>query len=108
MDPLYPSDEPHSCNPHYSQTYTRNGSLPKSKENSTQRRLRRRDIRALGIDVLPYAIQEAEMDPELIPLISEITDGALQASCPQARCLEWWKEQRAEWELPPVDEKPAK
>ena len=48
-------------------------------------------MRSLGILALPHMVKRVEQgEVDLIPAISELTDGALKKTATRSECLEWW------------------
>jgi len=61
----------------------------------------------LGIAVLPAMMVRVEKgDADVIPLISELTDGAVKADLKPAECLDWWAKNKQIWLLPTNNENP--
>ena len=67
----------------------------------------RRRIFGLGIAALPAMMVKVEKgDADVIPLISELTDGATKADFKPAECLDWWAKNKQIWLLPTNNENP--
>ncbi len=63
-------------------------------------------VKDLGITALPYMIEKIEQgDSELIPALSELTDGQVDKNVKKEECLSWWKKNKDKWTLPPVESK---
>jgi hypothetical protein len=59
----------------------------------------------LGIFALPSIMVKVEQgNTELIPAISELTDGKVDKNAKKSDCLNWWKNNKQKW-LMPSDEK---
>jgi hypothetical protein len=55
----------------------------------------------LGLPVLPYLVDKAAEQPELVPAVSTLSDGALPPTATAADCREWWEKNKQKFELPP-------
>jgi hypothetical protein len=63
----------------------------------------RQRIVDIGIAALP-AMQKmiAQGDTDLIPIVSELTDGKVSKSASKEACATWWAENKEKWTLPPA------
>lgn len=69
------------------------------KKDETQEKYRQ--IRRLGIAALPSIMEKVKLgDIELIPIISELTDGKIKKDITQSECLDWWEKNKQEWLIP--------
>jgi hypothetical protein len=55
----------------------------------------------LGLPVLPYLVDKAAEQPELVPAVSTLSDGALPPTATAADCRQWWERNKQKFELPP-------
>ncbi len=59
----------------------------------------------LGIPVLPYLIDKVEQFPDLIPAISNLSDGMLPLTATVGDCKQWWEKNKEKFELPTQSKK---
>jgi hypothetical protein len=65
------------------------------------------DLEGIGTLALPLFVEKAAAGKtDLIPAISRLTDGALEADATAQQVTAWWAKNKAKWTLP--EEKPAR
>ena len=57
----------------------------------------------LGIPVLPYLVDKVDEEPEFMPAITQLNDGATSATLTPTGCKQWWTKSKAKFELPPKE-----
>jgi hypothetical protein len=57
-------------------------------------------IKELGIAVLPFLMDKIrDGNTDLIPIVSELTDGKIAESSTVVECLAWWSKNKSEWNI---------
>ena len=73
--------------------------LKRQKADEEAERVYRRMI-DLGVAALPNMMQKVELGgTDLIPAISELTDGKVQKKATASACLAWWERNRKNWTI---------
>ncbi len=73
----------------------------KKRANEVEAIEQRQKIRDIGRTALPHIFDRiASGDVELIPIASELLDGALPNNASPQECAAWWNENRGKWTLP--------
>ncbi len=64
-----------------------------------------KEITWLGIDALPQIIEKIEAgDKSLIPIVSKLTDGAVEVKSSKSDCLDWLENNKDKWVMPPIED----
>lgn len=65
-------------------------------------------IRSLGIAALPVMVEKVkEGEKELIPLISKLTNGAVEPNASPSECFKWWINNKEKWLIPFPNNRPT-
>ncbi len=82
---------------------TRTKALKEGKNEEADRLLK--EITWFGLDALPLIIEKIKSgDESLIPIVSKLTDGAVDARSSKSDCLDWLENNKDKWLLPPVED----
>ncbi len=82
--------------------------LKREEADEEAQRVYRRMI-DLGIAALPNMMDKIkEGRKELIPAVSELTDGDVDKAAEVSECIKWWKENKEKWLIPFPEEKASK
>jgi hypothetical protein len=60
----------------------------------------------LGLEALPLMVETMKKgSSDLVPALSKLTNGAVSEDAKPAECVQWWKQNKGDWTLPPPQPK---